>query len=309
VQKGAGTMKQKARAPKRQLKHTTSKTTLLDLCVIKDSTFGTVQGLVRNNGFVVMPVKGKRPFMPGFDKFWLSPPSESRVLPWVKKYGDQNVGLCLGEIVAVDIDIDDARRVDEVIELISYHLGRSAFLRLGRVPRCALLYRLSRLEAECLRIGWSVGSETTGRVELLGAGRQLVVYGMHPTALVPYEWPKSSPLNAKSEDVPCVAFTDLDRLKTKITQFMSPEVAGLPPAAEYIQQRQLWNLEYLPEKGERDRFLFWYARERAAELATLDDLSHAVAMKNAAFPHPLSEAQAKAKAVSAFKLKEVSVVE
>ena len=266
------------------------------------NTFGAVALRVQANGFVVMPVRGKAAFMRNYNALYKKPPSLGTVRRWVEKHGDLNTGLCLGGVVAIDIDIDDLRLADEVQRLVISHLGKSTFVRFGRQPRCALLYRIDRRMAEHLLRGWSVGSGETGYVELLGPGKQIVIYGTHPNTLLPYEWPWSSPLSADVKKVPWTTIEALDELKVTLKKRLKPAAAD-KSSAEVSELQTQWSLDYLPVVGERDKFLFWYALKKAAEYDDFHDLEKDVLDKNAKFPTPLLEAQTREKAKSAWKYK------
>lgn len=270
----------------------------------QNNTFGAVAERVKANGFVVMPVKGKAPFISSFNEFWKKQPSVATVRKWAKQHGAENTGLCLGDLVALDIDIDDEERAQEVRALVTSRLGPSSFVRIGREPRCALLYRISRLQAESVPVSCSVGTGTMGKVELLGAGRQLVIFGEHPEALVPYRWPELSPLGNGVADVPVTDIEALDRLMLELGRYLEQAASITAQPHEVHELPRRYTVDYQPEIGERDKYLFWFAREEAPNASSLKDLELAVLDRNAGIPSPLSTKQAKEKAKSAWRLKE-----
>ena len=269
----------------------------------KANCFAKVAPRLQQNGFVVMPVQGKDAFMRGHGRFWLSQPSEGTVRGWTAKHGDLNTGLCLGEVVAIDIDIDDQHLADEVHRLVTAHLGESQFLRFGRRPRRALLYRIDRLWAENAFTGGDVGSAETGKVQFLGPGSQLVIYGTHPITQQPYEWPSMSPLRASIDAVPWTNVDALYELKVILEKRLNPPAEAVETIAAPSAMANHWSLDYLPHEGERDKFLFWYAREMVPIYENCHDLEKIVLQKNAEFPKPLPLAQARSKAQSVWKLK------
>ncbi len=63
-------------------------------------------------------------------------------------------------------------------------------------------------------------------------------------------------------------------------------------------------MDYSPAVGERDKYLFWFAKENAATTDSIDDLYGVVLEKNASFLEPLPLREAEAKAKSAWRYKE-----
>lgn len=267
------------------------------------NTFGKVASRLHRNGFVVMPVKGKAALLKGFSNLWKKRPSDKTIGRWINEHGDLNTGLCLGEVIAVDIDIDDQQLADEVHGLVIECLGESTFLRFGRRPRRSLIYRVDPIVAEHLVSSWVVGSVTTGKVELLGPGRQLVIYGTHPDTAKPYEWPTSSPLHAHIGKVPWTTDDALCDLKKRLEERLSQAVAPIRAQGVTHSTRDKFSLDYLPEVGERDNYLFWYAREKAMDYTDPDNFERDVLDKNAQFTEPLADKQARNKAKSVWKMK------
>jgi hypothetical protein len=265
--------------------------------------FANVATTLHGHGFTVMPVRGKDAFMRGHGTFWLAQQSEDTVRGWMAKYGNLNTGLCLGEVVAIDIDIDDQQLAEEVHELVTASLGVSQFLRFGRRPRRALLYRIDRAWAEHVFSGGDVGRAETGKVQFLGRGTQLVIYGTHPITQQPYEWPLMSPLHASINAVPWTTVDKLDELREVLEKRLSSSAGTVEASADAPPTAEHWSVDYLPHEGERDKFLFWYAREMAAIHENYHALEEIVLQKNAKFPKALPQAQAKSKAKSAWNLK------
>ena len=277
-------------------------------------TFRDVAIRLREHGFVIMPVQGKAAFVKNFSVLWLQDQSTSTISKWVASHGDCNTGLCLGEVVAIDIDIDDPSLADEMHSYIASQLGESPFVRFGRQPRRVILYRVKRLYAEHLLKGWSVGATQTGKVELLGPGKQVVIFGTHPNTGTLYFWPNSSPLTANIDELPWTTVEDLDELKVSLKVQLSAAQEGVKSPTPSRPSAQVkggdtpvhanWSLDYLPEEGERGDFLYWYAREKAAEYQTEAELAKDMIAKNATFSKPQSEAEVHATARSTWKQKQ-----
>jgi hypothetical protein len=250
-------------------------------------TFGAVCQTLQHGGFVPIPLDGKKPIPNGWAGFWQNPPSDKTYATWRKRNAAANTGICTGEIVAIDMDLDepaDALRAEAQIFSI---LGPTPFIRIGRSPRKAYLYRLAYEEARQTK-SWKEGS-----IELLADGKQCAVFGVHPTTRQPYLWPEQSLLHTSVNKLPLVTIDQLVELRRGFEN----------PAEDVPEEPSRFTKDYSPRVGERDKYLFWFAKETAATSSTLEDLTKAVIERNSLFSEPLSVTQASAKAKSAWAYK------
>jgi hypothetical protein len=103
--------------------------------------FGRHALIVAEHGFTVTPTKGKRPVL----RNWQNPKATD--LKWLTRmvakprYAGCNIGIVCGRVVAIDIDASDPVKSERIQALAAEHLGPTAFKRVGRAPRCVLLYR------------------------------------------------------------------------------------------------------------------------------------------------------------------------
>lgn len=80
--------------------------------------FASVASQLGQLGLAVLPCgkeSGKAPLVGGFTK-WRCPPVESTLEKWSAKNPGANIGVSCGPSRVVVVDIDDAPRVDELIE-------------------------------------------------------------------------------------------------------------------------------------------------------------------------------------------------
>ncbi|MFK7942278.1 MAG: bifunctional DNA primase/polymerase, partial [Paracoccaceae bacterium] len=156
-------------------------------------TYSSAAATLLDNGYEPLPIvpAKKQPPMRG----WSSVPIDARqVEDWVARYPDHGVGLRTGQLVGLDIDILDADLAHEIQSLAIRRLGDS-FVRVGRWPKRLLLYRTDH----------PAPKRAVGKVEVLGAGQQLVAFGVHPDTGQPYSWTSGdSPLDAHVSDLPSV---------------------------------------------------------------------------------------------------------
>ena len=67
-----------------------------------------------------------------------NPPRMVRVRPDSDALG---TGFLCGELVPIDVDVDDQELCDRVVALIEQRIGLSRLVRQGRAPKVALCYR------------------------------------------------------------------------------------------------------------------------------------------------------------------------
>lgn len=118
----------------------------------------------------------------GYD--WLKhPPTLEEVREW--ELWGANVGILAEQYPAVDIDVLDPELAEILEDVVTDVLG-NAPRRIGRAPKRLLMYRL-----EGAPFGRMAVKLTNGRaeylLEVLGAGRQYLLTGMHPSGQ-PYRW-------------------------------------------------------------------------------------------------------------------------
>src|SRR4051794_20275955 len=98
-----------------------------------------------DNGFPPVPVLTgrKKPVVLGWTRWCHTPPTEAEIELWPKSWPDHlSTGLALGRHVAVDVDVvSDPQRAAQLRALAVEHFGGTPFIRVGRWPKAALVYR------------------------------------------------------------------------------------------------------------------------------------------------------------------------
>src|SRR5262249_437854 len=123
---------------------------------------------VAENGFTVIPTKGK---VPVFRKWQNPKPTDLQWLGTVlasNRYEDHNLGIVCGRVIGIDLDADDPLKVAQIETLAIEYLGPTPFHRVGRAPRTLLLYR--PLAGEII----SSMSKVGGCIDVLSLGKQFV---------------------------------------------------------------------------------------------------------------------------------------
>lgn len=124
-------------------------------------------------------------------------------------------GARCGHFKPVDIDVYPPAHVEAVKDTVTIQFGETPLERVGR-KGAALCYRtdapMSRISVSGVHktLTHVVNGKTVplpGKVEFLGIGRQLAIYGDHPDTGKPYAWVHSlggEPLNTPLSELPCV---------------------------------------------------------------------------------------------------------
>lgn len=135
-------------------------------------------------GLNVMPVRGKRAFLPGWSKYCNDPVSDDERAFWLSQYPDFNIGLPLGpanNLVAVDIDVDDPK----IISLLEKILPYSPWRRVGK-KGFVQLYRYNGEKTFRVRLQ-SDNGEPQSLMDFISTGGQVVLPpSIHPETLNPY---------------------------------------------------------------------------------------------------------------------------
>lgn len=147
---------------------------------------------IAENGFSPVPVlpHQKKPRFNKWQNACYARPDPDFTRRHGLKHGRDSIGIACGRIrsgeegigwlFAVDCDADDPTVSRELECITVEQFGETPLLRVGQQPRWLRLYRSPT----------PVGSaKAPRRLELLGAGRQVVAFGYHPCTGGPYEWP------------------------------------------------------------------------------------------------------------------------
>lgn len=128
-------------------------------------------------GISIIPVVGKKPFTPNWQKYSLELPDNPLTAP-----NQTGIGICLGpasNLVAVDIDTDDKNVLD-------------------KVPYSPVVRRGRKGEVRFFQYNKNIDSRTyhKKKIEILSVGRQVVIPpSIHPETNKPYEWTQGDLLN------------------------------------------------------------------------------------------------------------------
>jgi len=193
------------------------------------SLFSTLAGQLVANGY--RPVPGyqdtKRPSINGWNQFCDRQWHPDELTDVMAHRGQQEGKLvCLAvhrDIVAIDIDVEDERAVQLILEAARCNLGATPLKRIGRAPRCLLVFRSDG----------SIRSRKYHPIEVFSGSGQFVAFGYHTGAGRDYLWPEKSPVDIASDDatIPMINQALLDQFFNQVWGIIPKRQA---PNHEYI---------------------------------------------------------------------------
>jgi hypothetical protein len=141
-------------------------------------------------GYSPLPVNGKAPPVPGWQDIVAT---NDIISAWEDKYPDAtNTGILTGNTPAIDIDVLDPAIADELQQIAERMIGTSP-IRIGQAPKRAMLFRTDEPFDKVSTPIFTSPGDRTHKVEILGRGQQIVVYGIHPDTHSPYTWQGGEP--------------------------------------------------------------------------------------------------------------------
>ena len=194
------------------------------------SLFNRLAPTLRENGWRPLPgyQNTKRPSINDWNRLcdfqWTDEEFREVMLGRGKTEGKM---VCLAvprNIVAIDVDIEDEDTVLFVFEKMTEIFGATPLMRVGRRPRCLLVYRSDG----------SIRSRKHHPIEIFSGSGQFVAFGYHAGAGKDYEWPIKSPSDLTVDDpsIPIISQQQIDQFLDTIKGKVQFKTA---PAKEYIE--------------------------------------------------------------------------
>ena len=145
---------------------------------------------------------GKRPVTTDWLKLAMQDP------PWV--VGDSrrvsslalNTGLLTGEMSGLDIGAMTKDVVDQIVSRIEEVLGPTPLSRTGNPPQILMCYRAAEPFGKISTQHYTMPDGSKAHFEILGAGQQVVAFGVHPVTWQPYRWADRSPADTPLAELP-----------------------------------------------------------------------------------------------------------
>jgi hypothetical protein len=215
-----------------------------------ESIFGVAAPAMLERGWSVFPQERtgqRRPGRSNGKMIAWGGLSEKKVSPeelkdWIRDCSTLNVAAAMGPAsghsFAVDIDCLDPNLSKAVQDTAFRILGRTPFVRIGRAPKVALIYRHAP-ETTVRNSSWKFtdeSGENSGEdgLEILAKGKPLTFHGLHHVTGRYFMWPDSSPLTLGPEHAPLVD-------NAALTRFIE-EVARIRPFFKGREASEVWSL-------------------------------------------------------------------
>ena len=150
------------------------------------------------NGYHPVPIalRTKACFLGGWPRWCMEQPIPAEIARW----DAQQFGIAGGTVVAIDLDLLDEAKCDEIEQLARLQLGDTPLRRVGRAPKRLLVYRAEG----------PVESTSRAGLDVIAHGRQFVAFAVHPDTGRPYSWGARNPLDTPLADLPGVTQEQVD---------------------------------------------------------------------------------------------------
>ena len=178
---------------------------------IESHTYGHLALKLNANGYAPTPVYPgtKKPSVPRWNTTDFR--DQDVVKDHAARYAAHQIGLVLGDVIAIDIDCLDQSIAYEVQQLCIERLGKSP-IRIGQAPKQMLFYSNKGSQFGKKNTPSFYRNEQKQQVEILANGQQCVVYGKHPDTNSAYEWSEKSLLDIPIESLHSVDEDQIDDL-------------------------------------------------------------------------------------------------
>ena len=173
-------------------------------------------------GFVPLPAIGKRVLLPGWNTLHVD---GNEIQSWEERFPNWlNTGLRCATTPFLDVDILGQEAAEAIEALARERFGprtrkskKSGYeiskektglrkpgrilVRVGQSPKRAIPFRV---EAPFEKMSVHVHSPfgNIEKIEFLGAGQQIICFGVHPTTHQPYQWLDGAPGEVKRSELP-----------------------------------------------------------------------------------------------------------
>ncbi|EPE98595.1 bifunctional DNA primase/polymerase [Rhizobium grahamii] len=249
-----------------------------------DLDLGDLRRTLLANGYIPVPVDGKRPKIRGWSKFH---PKPEQIDGQIRAFPDhRNTGILCGDVVAIDIDAPDADAAEHLRTMALALPGASeALQRVGRAPKITFIFRTTAARRKKITGKYIVNGHDC-QVEILGDGQQFVAFGVHPDTGNPYQWVSASPLDVPFYTLPEIDAETIDGFVADADLYLaSVGVAVSKKAEPHVAQAiggSFWRQVNSAALADPDRWvsnLFPYARQEAGTGAwrvTSEDLGRSL---------------------------------
>jgi hypothetical protein len=184
------------------------------------------------NGYAPLPIQGKRPPLKNWQK--KTDANAAEIELWEKVYPyATNTGILTQLTPTIDIDITNPEAAEAVEALARERFEERGFvlIRTGQAPKRAILLRTDTPFKKITGTVIAPTGEADQKIELLAAGQQLVVFGIHPKTGKPYEWFGGEPTSIRHDELPYVSEDEAKQFVADAVVLLNEDFAyRVPPA-------------------------------------------------------------------------------
>src|SRR5262249_55047283 len=152
-------------------------------------------------GFQPVPCKGKEPVPKSWQKL---DADEMHIKLWQRTFpAAVNTDVLCATVPVLDVDILDAEAADAVEAMVRARFAERGrvLTRFGRKPKRCVLFRTNEPFKKITRLLIAPDGREQ-RLELLGAGHQVIFFGTHPETKQPYTWSGGKPGDVARDALP-----------------------------------------------------------------------------------------------------------
>jgi Protein of unknown function (DUF3987)/Primase C terminal 2 (PriCT-2)/Bifunctional DNA primase/polymerase, N-terminal len=182
-----------------------------------------------------VPGAGKRPTLTGWQEV-CDTAGETEIYRWASDNMQQqstNTGLLCGDIIGVDLDINNPDLAREMEALADNILPEGSLIRIGKPPKSLRLFRAETELRKSATTAFIHADGTKNQVELLGRGCQFVAFGTHPDTSKPYTWLGLSPLDVPRQNLPLLTAEVRLKFLDAAEQLIKKHCVSTPSVVEW----------------------------------------------------------------------------
>lgn len=169
---------------------------------------------LRDEGYLPVPVKGKRPPLNGWQT--KTEVTDTEIEGWSRGYlaEAKSTGLLTRIMPTFDIDIlnEEASEAVEALVRERFEERGKILVRIGVAPKRAIPFRTDTPFKKTTVNLTAPNGRSGQKLELLADGQQVVAFGVHEDTLKPYTWHGGEPGQTKREELPEVSEAEAQRL-------------------------------------------------------------------------------------------------
>jgi Bifunctional DNA primase/polymerase, N-terminal len=196
-----------------------------------------VRRQLRANGYCPIPLYGKEPpfrnrkrrnnkygGLPGWEK--LDNVTDEELVMWSKTWPDAlNTGALTKHMPVLDADIINEEAARAIEDFVRERFEERGYIlpRIGKPPKRAIPFRTEEPFDKITVNLIAANGSTSEKIEFLGDGQQLVVYGIHPETNEPYRWFGGELGKIQREELPYIRKQEAHELVDALVEMLSRE--------------------------------------------------------------------------------------